>query len=155
MFLAAHACKKQFFFLLKTGQHIGGGVFLPEIDETVPLSIAAGYAYDAGWGQVYASVEYFMRIREYNIMTPRPAAFIRIAGIDDFYSSDVLKFKDARKAILNAGLGVSCLLRPGVTGFLPFARISAMPTAAGMPIPTVIYPIRRTTIFIICSWAAM
>lgn len=85
----------------------------------MPLSIAGGYAYDLDWGQIYVSAEYFARIGEYNIITPRDDYFIRGNGsaVNDFTSSFV-KVKDARKAVTNFGLGVSFLLMPEITGYV-------------------------------------
>jgi hypothetical protein len=85
----------------------------------MPLSIAAGYAYDTSWGQLYLSTEYFSAVSEYNIITPRNEYFIR-SDVDDSkqFTSDIVKFKDARQAVINFGLGVSCLLSPEVTGYL-------------------------------------
>ena len=49
--------------------------------------------------------------------TPRPAAFIRTNDDDNFFTSDLLKFKDARRPVLNAGIGVSYEVNPDFTGF--------------------------------------
>jgi len=86
----------------------------------MPLSIAGGYAYNAPWGQVYLSTEYFFSVKEYDVITPRAAEFIRNNSDTSFNSSDILTFRDARKAILNVGVGVSFPLKPEVTAFLAF-----------------------------------
>jgi len=83
----------------------------------MPVSIAGGYAHDAEWGQLYVSAEYFFSVKEYNIITPRPAAFIRTNDDDNFFSSDLLKFKDARRSVLNVGVGLSHALSQDITGF--------------------------------------
>jgi hypothetical protein len=85
----------------------------------MPLSIAGGYAYDTNWGQIYVSAEYFSRISEYNIITPRNDYFIRgDGGGSQSFTSSLLKVKDARKAVTNFGLGVSFILTPEVTGYV-------------------------------------
>jgi hypothetical protein len=84
----------------------------------MPLSIGAGYAYDISRGQIYFCAEYFNSVKEYNILTPNNTNFVRVNDVDDTFTSDFLKFKDARKAIVNFGVGISYLLKPDVTGFL-------------------------------------
>ncbi len=42
-----------------------------------PLSIAGGYSYDYGRGNVYVSAEYFAKMDDHNVLTPRDALFIR------------------------------------------------------------------------------
>ncbi len=85
----------------------------------MPLSIAAGYAYDFNRGQIYFSSEYFMQVNDYNIITPRDEYFIR-SDVDDSkeFTSSFVKFKDARQAVVNFGLGLSYLLTADVTGYL-------------------------------------
>lgn len=46
-------------------------------DYKVPASIALGYAYDYRKGQVYVAAEYFLKVKEYNILTPRAEGFVR------------------------------------------------------------------------------
>jgi hypothetical protein len=85
----------------------------------MPLSIAAGYAYDLDRGQIYFSSEYFMHVNDYNIITPRNDYFIRSDADDSKeFTSAFVKFKDARQAVVNFGLGVSYLLTPDVTGYV-------------------------------------
>jgi hypothetical protein len=84
----------------------------------MPLSIGFGYAYDYKNGQIYFAAEYFNKVNEYNLITPRNESFVRgDVPLDDFGSSS-LKFKDVRKSIFNFGIGASYLLQPDVTGFL-------------------------------------
>jgi len=78
----------------------------------MPLSIAGGYAYDASWGQIYFSTEYFFSVKEYDVVKPRAAEFVRSNSDTSFNSSDILTFRDARKSLLNLGLGVSFPLKP-------------------------------------------
>ena len=84
----------------------------------MPISIAGGYAYDYGKGQIYVSAEYFSSISEYNVITPTNSYFIRPNAANNQFTSDLLKLKDARKAITNFGIGVSYLLKPNVMGYL-------------------------------------
>jgi hypothetical protein len=84
----------------------------------MPLSIAGGYARETSWGRVYVSAEYFAGVKDYNTITPRPAYFIRTNDDENFFTSDELKFKDARRPVMNFGFGVSYQLKPDLTGFL-------------------------------------
>jgi hypothetical protein len=86
----------------------------------MPLSFAGGYVYEAGWGQLSFSTEYFLPVKEYDFITPRDADFIRTNSDTSFHSSDLLKFRDARKSVMNFGVGISYLLKPDVTAFLAF-----------------------------------
>ncbi|NCD68440.1 hypothetical protein [Mucilaginibacter agri] len=85
----------------------------------MPVSIAAGYAYDTGWGQVYLSAEYFNSLAEYNIITPKNKPFIRDDGpADDPFTSSFLKSIDGRKSITNFGVGVSYNVNATLTGYV-------------------------------------
>jgi hypothetical protein len=84
----------------------------------MPLSIGFGYAYDLKNGQIYFAAEYFNKVNEYNLITPRDETFIRGDLPLDNFASSSLKFKDVRKSVLNFGIGASYLLQPDVTGFL-------------------------------------
>lgn len=83
-----------------------------------PLSVAAGYSYDYGRGTIYLSAEYFAPLSEYNILTPRNDYFIRPDSTNNAATQGLLKFKDARKAIVNVAAGVSFPLKPGVQGYV-------------------------------------
>jgi len=83
----------------------------------MPLSIGLGYAYDLKGGQIYFAAEYFNKVNEYNLITPRDESFIR-GDIPDLATSSSLKLKDARKSVFNFGIGASYLLQPDVTGFV-------------------------------------
>ncbi|MDR6940800.1 hypothetical protein [Mucilaginibacter pocheonensis] len=83
----------------------------------MPVSLGFGYAYDLKNGQIYLAAEYFNKMNEYNLITPRDESFIR-GDIPDLATSSSLKFKDARKSVFNFGIGASYLLQPDVTGFL-------------------------------------
>ncbi len=83
----------------------------------MPLSIALGYTYDFTGGQLYFAAEYFMKVSEYNVITPRNDYFIRPDTANNVYTASLLKMKDARKAIVNFSLGASFLIKDAVTGF--------------------------------------
>ena len=85
----------------------------------MPLSIGLGYTYDYKKGQVYFATEYFAKINEYNILTPRSQSFIKgDVGAGDLSAPQFLRFKDARKSVINFGIGASYRLDPEVIGFL-------------------------------------
>jgi len=87
----------------------------------IPLSIALGYTHDFGNSQLFFSAEYFSKLKEYNIVTPRNGAFIRPAdSIANTNTADLIKLKDAHRAILNLAVGYSQQLTAAVTGFLSF-----------------------------------
>ncbi|SDT67747.1 hypothetical protein SAMN05216490_4827 [Mucilaginibacter mallensis] len=84
----------------------------------MPLSTAFGYAYDFDKGQIYFAAEYFTKVNEYDIITPRNATFIKGEPPSDYNGTEVLQFEDARKSILNYGIGASYMIKPEVTGFI-------------------------------------
>ncbi|MCR8557732.1 hypothetical protein KXD93_08770 [Mucilaginibacter sp. BJC16-A38] len=85
----------------------------------MPLSLALGYAYDLNKGQIYISAEYFNSVSQYSIITPRSTDFIRSnEGNDNTFTSEILKLKDARRSIINYGIGFTYELKPDVTGFI-------------------------------------
>ncbi len=83
----------------------------------VPLSAALGYTYDYGQGQVYFAIEYFNRVKEYNVITPRNDYFIRPDTGNNSATSSLINVKDARKAVVNFALAVSFPLKDVVTGY--------------------------------------
>jgi hypothetical protein len=84
----------------------------------MPLSIAAGYAYDYGRGQLYFATEYFLRVKDYNILTPRSEAFIRPdTGDNRSLTTDLIRLQDARKSVLNFAVGISYTLKPSITAY--------------------------------------
>ena len=84
-----------------------------------PLSIAAGYSYDYGQGNIYLSAEYFGKISDYNIITPRNEYFIRPDSDSiNTTTAALLKVKDVRKSILNVAAGVSFPVKPDVQGYV-------------------------------------
>jgi hypothetical protein len=85
----------------------------------VPFSVALGYAIDYKGGQFYVVTEYFARIGEYDIITPKNQNFIKgVDNGDDFFTPEFLKFKDARKSVTNFGIGASYLLKPDLMVYL-------------------------------------
>jgi len=86
-----------------------------------PASIALGYAYDYHKGQVYVATEYFMKVKDYNILTPRPEIFVRPdTGNTNSSTIALLEMREARKAIFNIAVGVSYRLKPLLTGYCSF-----------------------------------
>ena len=84
-----------------------------------PLSIAAGYSYDFGRSQIYVVAEYFAKMNDYNILTPRNEYFIRPdTGSANSTTQALLKFKDARKAVTNAAVGVTFPVKSSVMGYV-------------------------------------
>lgn len=82
-----------------------------------PLSAAAGYTRDLGRGQVYVALEYFAKLKEYNVITPRNEAFLR-PDTSTRVTSNLLKMKDARQQVLNFSVGGSYLLREKIRAYL-------------------------------------
>lgn len=87
----------------------------------MPLSIALGYAYDYRKGQIYFAAEYFQRVKEYSIITPKKGYFLRPdTGDNDALTDAVLRLKDARKAVVNFAAGISYGIRPDITAYCAF-----------------------------------
>lgn len=84
----------------------------------MPLSVALGYTLDFDHGQLYFSTEYFLHVKQYNIINPRNSYFIRPDTANNYATSSILKFVDARKPICNVAVGMSYLFTPVVTGYL-------------------------------------
>ena len=83
----------------------------------VPLSTAVGYTYDYGRGQIYVAAEYFAKVKDYNVITPRNEYFLRPDTGNNGQTSTLINVKDARKAIVNFALGITFPLKDAVTGF--------------------------------------
>lgn len=83
----------------------------------MPLSIASGYIYHYKKGQLYIAAEYFGKVKEYRVVSPRPEIFTRPDTSGQSATPILLQFKDARKAILNVALGVSWAIKPLLTGY--------------------------------------
>ena len=84
----------------------------------MPVSIALGYTHDFGTGQVFFTAEYFAKVKEYNIVTPRNEAFIRPDTANNAGTPMLTRLKDAHKAIFNIAIGFSKALTRTVTGFV-------------------------------------
>lgn len=86
-----------------------------------PASVAFGYAYDYHKGQVYMAAEYFLKIKDYNILTPRAEFFERPdTGNNNSTTIALLEMREGRKAIFNMGVGVSYQLKPQLMGYCSF-----------------------------------
>ncbi|MFT3681817.1 MAG: hypothetical protein QM791_16210 [Ferruginibacter sp.] len=84
----------------------------------MPLSGAVGYTYDYGGGQLYFAAEYFSKVKEYNVITPRNEYFIRPdTGDNRLFTPGLLRMRDARKPIVNFALAASFLFKENVTGY--------------------------------------
>lgn len=84
-----------------------------------PMSIAAGYAYDHDAGQFYIAAEYFLSMKEYNIITPRNEFFIRPdTGSNNELTQELLEMREGRKSVVNVAIGYSRLLMPYLTGYI-------------------------------------
>ncbi|QHV99566.1 hypothetical protein [Spirosoma endbachense] len=85
-----------------------------------PFSLAAGYSYDYGRGHVYLAAEYFARLKDYAIITPRNDYFIRsdTSGSSSTSTANSLKLKDVRKAVMNVAVGISFPVKPSVMGYV-------------------------------------
>lgn len=86
-----------------------------------PASVALGYAYDYQKGQIYFAAEYFMKVKDYNILTPRPEFFVRPdTGTNNSSTIALLEMREGRKAIFNMAVGVSYQLNPLLMGYCSF-----------------------------------
>ncbi len=83
-----------------------------------PLSIAGGYAFNYGKGQLYFSAEYFAKIKEYNVLTPREEFFVRPdTGYDKRFTSSMMQMKSIHKSILNFSVGASFPIKKSIQGY--------------------------------------
>ncbi|MBS1948287.1 MAG: hypothetical protein JST47_11015 [Bacteroidetes bacterium] len=83
----------------------------------LPLSISFGYILDLNQWQLYVSAEYFTKIKGYNILTPANADFIRVDSGLNLGSSDLIRFKDVHKSLLNYSFGICHHFNPVLTGY--------------------------------------
>lgn len=72
-----------------------------------PLSIAAGYTYMHQRGQLYICAEYFAPVKAYQVLKPKPAAFIRPDTGSSNAAASMLQLNDERRGVLNVGIGAS------------------------------------------------
>ncbi len=83
----------------------------------MPVSAALGFTHDLDKAQVYCSMEYFAKMTEYNIITPRNDYFIRPDTANNTATADLLKLVDARKPVLNIAIGISYVFDSVITGY--------------------------------------
>jgi hypothetical protein len=85
----------------------------------VPFSIALGYNYTYRKGQLYFASEYFPKVNEYNIVTPRNDYFIRPdTGNNNQLTSALLRLREARKAVINFAAGNSFHVRENIDAYI-------------------------------------
>ncbi|WP_421938855.1 hypothetical protein [Pedobacter sp.] len=86
-----------------------------------PLSIAAGYAYDYGKGQINLTAEFFAGLKSYTILKADDALFIKNSDAQAPVDTDQgsLDLNDERKRIFNIGMGYSRSLNPTVVLMMP------------------------------------
>lgn len=83
-----------------------------------PLSIATGYTHDFGKGQLYFAAEYFARVKEYEVITPRNEYFIRPdTGNNNRFTSAFIRLKDVHKSIINFALAMSFAVKDNYTAY--------------------------------------
>lgn len=88
----------------------------------LPLSIAAGYAFDYGKGQIYVAAEHFLQLGKYNIVVPRDQSFIRPdTGSNRDQTREILKLSEQRKSVTNFAAGLSYRLSQRTTMYASFA----------------------------------
>ncbi|KIO75276.1 hypothetical protein TH53_21480 [Pedobacter lusitanus] len=73
----------------------------------MPLSLAGGYAYDYGRGQIYLAAEFFGSVNSYTILKPEEDSFIRTGNGSKLPLDGALNMLDGRKKVLNVGIGYS------------------------------------------------
>ncbi len=84
----------------------------------MPLSIALGYAFDYGRGQISITMEHFLKLNAYNIITPRNESFIRPdTGSNNTATQELLQFREERSSVTNIALGWSYMLQKNITLF--------------------------------------
>lgn len=97
--------------LLANGRQTG----LP-VTYKMPLSIAAGYAIDLEKGQLYVAGEYFLKVDNYNLITPAHNSFIRPdTGSNRDRTTELLQLQESRKSIFNVALGANYYINPAVS----------------------------------------
>ncbi|WP_447640468.1 MULTISPECIES: hypothetical protein [Chitinophagaceae] len=87
-----------------------------------PFSFAVGYSYDYNqYGQIYLAAEYFTKVNQYNVITPKNDYFIKsdtVAGQQP--TSELINLVNANKAVLNFGLGISYKIADNILGYTSF-----------------------------------
>ncbi|SDL18808.1 hypothetical protein SAMN04488090_0289 [Siphonobacter aquaeclarae] len=81
-----------------------------------PVSIAAGYTFDYGKGQLFAAAEWFAGLKEYAILTPRNEYYIR-PDTAQISGEGLLTLRDARRPVVNAALGITFPVTERIQGY--------------------------------------
>jgi hypothetical protein len=67
---------------------------------------------------LYFSAEYFAKIKEYNVLTPREEFFVRPdTGYDQRFTSSMMQMKSIHKSILNFSVGASFPIKKSIQGY--------------------------------------
>ncbi len=78
----------------------------------MPFSIALAYGMDFERGQVALTGEYFAGLNSYEIVSPRNASFMRPdTGFNNTLTKEFLRFSEARKSVVNIGIGMTYRLQ--------------------------------------------
>jgi hypothetical protein len=83
-----------------------------------PLSIAGGYTYDVGKSQVYFAVEYFGKVKEYNVVQPRNEKYLRPdTGYSSTFTAQYLRLKDEHVPVVNFAVATSFPIKDKLRGY--------------------------------------
>lgn len=84
----------------------------------LPLSLAASYSIAVNKWQAALSAEYFLKVKNYSIVSPRNELFLRPdSGTNRDNTAQLVRFEEERKSILNAAFGLSYAFNERVTGY--------------------------------------
>jgi hypothetical protein len=82
-----------------------------------PFSFGFGFMRDLHNAKLYLAAEYFTKISEYNILTPRNDYFVRPdTGVNNLFTIDLLKLKDVRKPVFNFSVAGEFRVSKMITG---------------------------------------
>ncbi len=71
-----------------------------------------------GRGQISITMEHFLKLNAYNIITPRNESFIRPdTGSNNTATQELLQFREERSSVTNIALGWSYMLQKNITLF--------------------------------------
>ncbi len=69
-------------------------------------------------GQLYICAEYFAPVKAYQVIRPKPAAFVRPdTGSNNAAAATMLQLNDERRGVLNAGIGATYRIKGATTVF--------------------------------------